>query len=167
VAISVDDIKALREQTGAGVMDCRSALAEAGGDVDKAIELLREKGLARAAKRADRETREGLVEAYVHGGRIGVIVEINCETDFVARTDVFRTLAHDVAMQIASMTPLAVNAADIPADAEGTPQELALLEQPFIKDPGRTISDLINDAVSSTGERIEIRRFTRYELGGE
>lgn len=167
MAISVDDIKALREQTGAGVMDCRSALAESDGDLAKAIDILREKGLARAARRADRETREGLIEAYVHGGRIGVLVEINCETDFVARTDVFKALAHDVAMQIASMNPVAVRAEDVPADAEGTPAELALLEQPFIKDAGRTVADLINEAVSSTGERIEIRRFTRYELGGE
>ena len=165
MAISVDDIKSLREQTGAGVMDCRNALTEADGDVAKAMGVLREKGFAKAEKRADREISEGRVESYIHGGRIGVLVEINCETDFVARTDVFKDLSHDVAMQIASMGALAVREEDVPSDAEGTPAELALLSQPFIKDPGKTIQDLIADAVTSTGERIEVRRFTRYALG--
>ncbi len=165
MAISIDAIKDLREKTGAGVMDCRNALSEAEGDVEKAIELLREKGLSKAAKRSEREIGEGLVESYVHGGRIGVIVEINCETDFVARTDVFKELAHDVAMQIASMGALAVSEADLPEDAEGEPAELALLSQTFIKDPSKTIQDLVNETITSTGERIEIRRFTRYELG--
>ncbi len=165
MAISVDDIKSLREQTGAGVMDCRNALNDADGDVAKAVEVLREKGFAKAEKRSDREISEGRVEAYIHGGRIGVMVEINCETDFVARTDVFKNLAHDVAMQIASMGALVVREEDIPADAEGTPEELALLNQPFIKDPSKTIRDLIAETVTSTGERIEIRRFTRYALG--
>ncbi|HJN91286.1 MAG TPA: translation elongation factor Ts, partial [Dehalococcoidia bacterium] len=153
MAISVDDIKSLREQTGAGVMDCRNALNDADGDVAKAVEVLREKGFAKAEKRSDREISEGRVEAYIHGGRIGVMVEINCETDFVARTDVFKNLAHDVAMQIASMGALVVREEDIPADAEGTPEELALLNQPFIKDPSKTIRDLIAETVTSTGER--------------
>lgn len=163
--VSVDDIKALREQTGAGVMDCRNALDEANGDLDKAIELLREKGLSKAQKRSDREIGQGLVEAYIHGGRIGVLVEVNCETDFVARTDVFKELAHDVAMQIASMAPAGVTTDELPDGTEGEPEELALLTQAFIKDPSKTIQDLVNEAVTATGERIEIRRFTRYELG--
>ena len=163
--VSVDDIKTLREQTGAGVMDCRNALDEADSNLEQAVELLREKGLSKAQKRADRDIEQGLVEAYIHGGRIGVIVEVNCETDFVARTEVFKDLAHDVAMQIASMAPAGVTAADLPDGIEGDPEELALLSQPFIKDPSKTIQDLVNDAVTATGERIEIRRFTRFELG--
>jgi elongation factor Ts len=163
--VSVDDIKALREQTGAGVMDCRNALDEADGNLEKAIGLLREKGLSKGQKRSDREIGQGLVEAYIHGGRIGALVEINCETDFVARTDVFKELAHDVAMQIASMAPAGVTPDDLPDGIEGEPEELALLTQPFIKDPSKTIQDLVNEAVTATGERIEIRRFTRYELG--
>jgi elongation factor Ts len=163
--VSVDDIKVLREQTGAGVMDCRNALDEADGNLEKAIGLLREKGLSKGQKRSDREIGQGLVEAYIHGGRIGALVEINCETDFVARTDVFKELAHDVAMQIASMAPAGVTPDDLPDGIEGEPEELALLTQPFIKDPSKTIQDLVNEAVTATGERIEIRRFTRYELG--
>ena len=163
--VSVDDIKALREQTGAGVMDCRNALDEADSNLEKAIGLLREKGLSKGQKRSDREIGQGLVEAYIHGGRIGALVEINCETDFVARTDVFKELAHDVAMQIASMAPAGVTPDDLPDGIEGEPEELALLTQPFIKDPSKTIQDLVNEAVTATGERIEIRRFTRYELG--
>ena len=163
--VSVDDIKVLREQTGAGVMDCRNALDEADGNLEKAIGLLREKGLSKGQKRSDREIGQGLVEAYIHGGRIGALVEINCETDFVARTDVFKELAHDVAMQIASMAPAGVTPDDLPDGIEGEPEELALLTQPFIKDPSKTIQDLVNEAVTATGERIKIRRFTRYELG--
>ena len=163
---TVDDIKALREATGAGVMDCRTALDEAGGDIDKAREILREKGLQTAAKRADRDAAEGVVASYLHGGRIGAMLELNCETDFVARTDIFKNLAHDIAMQIASMAPWVIQASDLPADAEGSPAELALLAQPFIKDPSKTIQDLINEAVSSTGEKIAVRRFSRFELGG-
>jgi elongation factor Ts len=163
--VAIDDIKALREATGAGVMDCRTALEEAGGDLEKAKDLLRENGVATAAKRADREITEGLVASYVHGGRIGVMLELNCETDFVARTDVFKTLAHDIAMQVASMNPQVIDPADIASDTEGRPEELSLLLQPFIKDPGKSIQDLINEAVSSTGEKIAVRRFIRYELG--
>lgn len=165
MAISIEKIKALRERTGAGVMDCRNALSETGGDVEQAIDALRARGLAKAAKRADREAREGYIEAYLHGGRIGVLVEVNCETDFVARTEVFRALAHDIAMQIASMSPLAVAREDLPEDAQGAPEELALLEQPFIKDPSKTVLDLIHETVTATGEKIEVGRFTRYALG--
>ncbi len=162
--VSVDDIKALREKTGAGVMDCRNALDEANGELNTAIELLREKGLSKAKNRSGREIGQGLVESYIHGGRIGVLVEVNCETDFVARTDVFKELAHDIAMQIASMDPAGVTTDDLPDELAGEPRDLALLTQPFIKDPSKTIQDLVNEAVNATGERIEIRRFTRYAV---
>lgn len=166
MAITIDDIKALRERTQAGIMDCRTALTEAHGDVEKAVALLQQKGLATAAQRADRETSQGVIEAYVHGGRIGALVELNCETDFVARTEIFRQLAHDIAMQVASMAPQVVAPADLPPGAAGAAKEMALLTQPFIRDPGKTIQDLINAAVASTGEKIRIRRFARFVLGG-
>ena len=165
VTISVDAIKALREATGAGVMDCRAALTEADGNLERAQTILRERGVATAASRADRTASQGLVETYVHGGRIGVMLELNCETDFVARTDVFKTLAHDLALQIASMNPQVIAPEELAADAEGTPEELALLAQPFIKDAGKTVQDLINETVASIGEKIRVRRFTRYALG--
>ena len=165
MAIGIDDIKTLREETGAGVMDCRTALTDAGGDIEKAKILLRERGVATAAKRADRVAGEGRIESYIHSGRIGVLVELNCETDFVGRTDVFQTLAHDIAMQIASMNPVAVRPEDVPAGAAGVTKDLALLTQAYIKDPGKTVEDLINEAVASTGEKIAVRRFVRYELG--
>ena len=166
MTVTVDDIKTLRAETGAGVMACRTALSEAAGDLERARTLLRERGVATAAKRAGREAAEGVVESYLHRGRIGAMLELNCETDFVARTDVFKELAHDIAMQIASMDPQVVDAADLPADAEGNPAELALLSQSFIKDPSKTIQNLITEAVASTGEKIVVRRFARYELGG-
>jgi elongation factor Ts len=164
---SAEDVKKLRDLTGAGVMDCKRALEEAGGDTDKAVAILREKGIARAEKRSDRETSQGLVESYIHaGGRIGVLVEVNCETDFVARTDDFKQLAHDIAMQIAGIdTTLVVNEQDLPADAEGGVEETVLMKQPFIKDGSRTIESLVKDAVAKTGENIQIRRFVRYQLG--
>lgn len=165
MAISIDNIKALRERTQAGVMDCRTALEEAAGDLDKAATILRGKGLSTATKRADRETNQGLVEAYIHGGRIGALVEINCETDFVARTDIFKTLAHDIAMQVASMAPEVIAPADLLADAAGPPEQMALLAQPFIKDSSKSIQDLINEAITSTGEKIEVHRIVRYGLG--
>ncbi len=152
--VTIDDIKALREQTGAGVMDCRTALEQANGDLEQAKLLLRERGGATAVKRADRDTSQGLVESYIHGGRIGALVEINCETDFVARTDVFKTLAHDIAMQIASMNAAAVTTDDLPDDIQGDPNDLALLTQTFIKDASKTVQDIINDTIASTGEKI-------------
>ena len=166
MAITIDDIKALRARTQAGVMDCRTALTETNGDLEKAVALLQQKGLATAAQRADRETSQGLVEAYVHSGRLGALVELNCETDFVARTEIFRQLAHDIAMQVTSMAPQVVAPADLPPGTAGEAVEMALLAQPFIKDPGKTIQDLINAAVASTGEKIQIRRFARFALGG-
>ena len=162
MAVSIDQIKALREETGAGVMDCRTALEETRGDMDAAREILREKGISTAAKRADRTAGQGLIESYIHGGRIGVLVDLRCETDFVARTEPFKELAHDIAMQVASMQPAAVSADQLDGeDAEAT----ALLDQPFIRDAGQTIADRINDVIASVGEKIEVARFVRYEVG--
>lgn len=165
MVINIDAIKTLRERTQAGVMDCRQALEEADGDMEKATAILRDKGLATATKRADRETNHGLVEAYIHGGRIGAMVELNCETDFVARTDVFKTLAHDIAMQIASMRPEVIQPEDLDRDAVGSPEQLALLAQPFIKDQSKSVQDRINETIASTGEKIQVRRMMRYNLG--
>jgi elongation factor Ts len=164
---TAEDVKSLREQTGAGVMDCKRALDEASGSVEKAVQILREKGIAGAEKRAGRETSQGLVESYIHaGGRIGVLVEVNCETDFVARTDTFKTLAHDIAMQIAGVPgTLVVNEEDLPKDAEGSVEETVLLKQPFIRDGSRTIEQLVKEAIAQTGENVRIRRFARFELG--
>ena len=166
MAITIDDIKALRELTGAGVMDSKNALSDANGDQAKAVEILREKGIASAAKRADRETNQGLIETYIHsGGRIAAIVEVNCETDFVARTDDFKELAHSVAMQIAAMDPNHIDENDSPDVSDVTPDEKCLIKQPFIKDPSMTINELINEASGKLGEKIQIRRFVRYALG--
>lgn len=162
MAVSIDQIKALREETGAGVMDCRGALEEADGDMDAARELLREKGIATAAKRADRATGQGLIESYIHSGRIGVLVDLRCETDFVARTEPFKELAHDIAMQVASMQPAAISADQLDGEDE---EATALLDQPFIRDAGQTIADRINDVIASVGEKIEVARFVRYEVG--
>lgn len=149
--IKASDVKELREMTGVGMMDAKKALVEAGGDMQKAVDTLKAKGAAVAQKKADRATGEGIVETYVHGGRISVMVEVNCETDFVARNPEFKEFAHDVAMQIASMNPASVD---------------ELYEQPFIKDSGHTIRELRNGLVQKIGENIQIRRFVRFELGG-
>lgn len=195
-AITTEMIKQLREKTGAGMMDCKRALEESNGDFEKAIEYLRKKGAATAAKRADRETNQGVVEAYIHaGGRIGAMVELNCETDFVAKTPDFKSLAHDIAMQIAAMSPRYISREEVEkkvvdkeleiyktqAQNEGKPasvadkvaqgrlekfyQETCLLEQSFIKDSGKTIKDLIDEATAKVGEKVSIRRFMRYHLG--
>lgn len=167
MAVTADDVKRLRELTNAGVMDCKKALDEAGGDVEKAVQVLRDRGVAGADKKAGRDTSQGLVESYIHaGGRIGVLVEINCETDFVARTEEFKKLAHDVAMQVAGIpTTLAVSEEDLPEGADGSVEETVLLKQPFIRDGSRTIEQLVKEAIATTGENIRIRRFARYELG--
>lgn len=166
MAISAEDVKELRQRTSAGVMDCKHALEEAEGDLDRAVEILRQRGVALAEKKSQRQTSQGLVECYVHaGGRIGAMVEVNCETDFVARTDVFKVLAHDLAMQVAATGPLSVSEEDLPAGAEGDPKELCLLRQPYIRDPSRDIQDVIADAIAQTGENIRVRRFARFELG--
>ena len=189
-------VKELRERTGAGMLDCKKMLIEANGDMDKAIDLLREKGLAAAAKKAGRIAAEGLVDSYIHmGGKIGVLVEVNCETDFVANTDRFKALCHDIAMHIAAAKPEFLDKADVPTDNlekekevlraqalnEGKPEkivermvegriekyykEVCLMEQPFVKDPDKTIRDLISEATVAIGEKISIRRFVRYERG--
>jgi len=164
---TAEDVKALRDQTGAGVMDCKRALEEAGGDIHKAITILRDKGVAGADKKAHRETSQGLVESYIHaGGRIGVIVEVNCETDFVARTDTFKTLAHDIAMQVAaSPATLAVTEEELPEGAEGSPEETVLMKQAFIRDASKSIEQLVKEGIAQTGENIRVRRFARFELG--
>ena len=164
--VSADSIKEVREKTGAGVMDCRKALDEAGGDMDKACELLMQRGIALAQKKAARAANQGIIETYVHsGGKIGVMVEINCETDFVARTEQFKELAHDIALQIAAMSPQFVSKEDIPPATECEPQTACLLLQPFIKDPNKTIQDIITETVAKVGENIKVRRFVRFELG--
>lgn len=194
--ITVEQIKELRELTGAGVLDAKKALVAANGDLDKAVDTLREKGLARAAKRADREAKEGIIEMYSHlANRVGVMLELNSESDFVARTELFRSLAHEIALHIAAMDPKYVSRDDVPqadldrevdvlraqAKAEGKPEaiiekivagrvekfyeETVLLEQPFVKDDSRKVQDLIGDTIAQLGENIILRRFVRYELG--
>ncbi len=187
-------IKQLREQTGAGIMDVKEALTEAGDDVEKAVEILRKKGLAKQAKKADRAANEGIVESYIHaGGRIGVLVEVNCETDFVARTDDFKALVKEIALHIAASNPLYISSEDVPLEViekekeiykeqfAGKPddviekmlegkiakyyEEACLLNQPFVKDGEKTIGELLGEATGKMGENIQIRRFTRYMLG--
>jgi len=196
VEISAQMVKELREATGAGILDCRKALLENSGDFDKAVAYLREKGLASAAKKAGREAKEGKVELYNHaGGRVGVMVEVNCETDFVARTEQFQNFAHDLALHIAATAPRYMDAADVPSDVldgertiarnrareEGKPekvwdkivegrldkfyQEVCLLKQPYVKDESITITELLKETMAATGENIIIRRFARWELG--
>lgn len=164
--ITASQVKELREQTGAGIMDCKRALQDAGGDVAKATEILKEQGLLRAAKRAERVAGQGLVEAYVHaGGRIGSMVEVNCETDFVARTDAFKQLAHDLAMQVAATNPKVVgNEPEGSTDGEIAAEDV-LLKQPFIKDPSVSVDGLVKGTIARTGENIVVRRFSRFELG--
>ena len=163
---AIESIKALREETGAGIMDCKRALEESNGDMGRAREILRQQGIASAAKKASRSTDEGVVDAYVHSGaRVGAIVELNCETDFVARTPDFRSLAHDIAMQVAAMSPRYVDASDVP-DADGRdPEEVCLLQQPFIKDTSLSVVDVVNEAVGKLGENIRVKRFTRFSIG--
>lgn len=189
-------VKELRERTQAGMMDCKRALQETGGDMDKAVEYLREKGLAAAAKKAGRIAADGLVEAYIHpGGRVGVLVEVNCETDFVAKTDAFKELVRDIAMHIAAMRPEYVRREDVPAEviesekriltnaalAEGKPEnvvekivtgriekyysQVCLLEQPFVKDGDKTVGQLVQESIATLGENITVRRFARFERG--
>ena len=196
MAVTTEQIKEIREATGAGFMDCRNALEQADGDFDKAVDFLREKGLAKAAKRAGREASEGLIEMYSHGdGRVGVMLEINSETDFVARSDDFREFAHELALQIAAMSPQYVSEEDIPTEVleheteiarkqaleEGKPENIVdriaegrlkkfkddacLLRQPYIRDDSITIEKLLHEKILSLGENIVIRRFARWEVG--
>ncbi len=164
--ITLEQIKALREQTGAGILACKNALQKTSGNLDKAVAMLREQGLVIVAKKATRETKDGVVESYIHSGsRVGALIEMNCETDFVARTEEFRELAHSLAMQVAAMRPLYINREEIPSGEDVNPEEACLLEQPFIKDSSKTVRDLINEIVAKVGENIRVRRFSRYSLG--
>jgi elongation factor Ts len=197
MAITAAAVRELRERTGAGMMDCKRALEETGGDIDAAVTLLRDRGVAQAAKKAGREAREGLVGSYIHiGGKVGVLIEVNCETDFVARTDDFQRLVRDLAMQVAGLAPLYVDVDRIPADVleakkaalledeavQAKPEairakiiegqlakwykEVCLLEQPF-RDEERSVRDLVTEKIATIGENIRVRRFTRYALGEE
>jgi len=166
VEITIAMVKELRDRTGAGVMATKKALEEADGDMDKAAEALAEQGLAAAAGRADRETAEGIVASYIHtGGRVGALIEINCETDFVARTPEFEALAHDIAMQVAAMSPEYVSKDDVPEDAEDVPEEGILLEQAYIRDPSKTVQDVVAEVVAKVRENVRISRFKRFALG--
>jgi elongation factor Ts len=196
MAITAEQVKELRERTGAGMMECKKALEESDGNVEVAIDILRAKGAAKAAKRSGKETREGAIGSYVHmGGKIGVLVEVNCETDFVARTEAFQSLVRDIAMHIAASNPLAVTAEEIAQDIierekaifeeqvrqEGKPEHIrgrivegkvkkfyqdnTLLDQPFVKNPDQSVGQLITEVSAKTGERIVVRRFTRFALG--
>jgi elongation factor Ts len=167
--IPTDKIKELREQSGAGIMDCRTALMSCKGDIEKALEFLKEKGFAKAQKKADRSTGQGVVESYIHtAGRIGALVEVNCETDFVARTDEFKELAHCLAMQVAAMNPQYIAEKDIPKDKakDVVAAEVCLMLQPYIKDLTKTVNDVVTETIAKTGENIKVSRFIRYELGG-
>jgi len=190
VEISTEQIKELRTRTGAGIVACRNALRQAGGDLDRAVELLRARGLVTARQKAGRTATEGLIDAYIHtGGKVGAMVEVHCETDFVARTEEFRRLCRDLAMQVTASAPRYVSREEVPPEVVeeqrrligtelgGTPaaavesrlnswfQEVVLLEQPFIRDPGRTVRDLVTEAVARIGENIQIRRFARFKIG--
>lgn len=195
MAVSIDDIKKLKELTGVGLTDAKTALVAADGDFDKALEEMRKKGLTKAEKKADREALEGVIDSYVHGGRIGVLVEVNCETDFVARTDGFKEFAHMIALQVASMSPVYVSEAEIPAEEvervraeakaspalEGKPADMiekiidgqvkkhfaekVLLSQSYIMDDSKTVEGFLKETIGITGENIVIRRFKRIELG--
>jgi elongation factor Ts len=164
--VSVDTIKELRRMTGAGILECKKALSETDGDLEKATALLRKRGIAIAEQKSSRSANEGRIDAYIHyGGRIGTLLELNCETDFVARTDEFKELAHLLAMQIAATSPKFIAKEDIPEEACVNPEEACLLLQPSIKDPGKTIQEVIEESIAHTGENIKVRRFARFELG--
>jgi elongation factor Ts len=198
MAISAESVKELREKTGAGMLDCKKALESSDGDVAAAMEQLRKAGLASAGKRAGRQTQEGLVEAYIHpGGKIGVLLEVNCETDFVARTDQFKELVRDLAMQVAAAAPLSVSRDELPEDVVAKEKEIlmaqassmnkpenvlekivqgkmekyysevALMEQPYVKEPKQKVEDRVKEAIASLGENINVRRFVRFKLGAE
>ena len=164
--VSVVMIKELRDQCGAGIMECRNALLEAGGDKDKALQILKEKGLLKAKKKAERVTTQGLIEAYVHtGGYVGAMVEVNCETDFVARTDEFKELAHNLAMQVAAIAPQFVSQPEVPEGTNIEPHTACLLLQPYIKSPDKTVQDIITETIAKLGENIRVKKFARFELG--
>lgn len=194
--ITAQMVKELRERTGAGMMECKGALSEAKGDMEKAIEILRKKGIAKAEKKASREVKDGLIHSYIHpGGKLGVLVEVNCETDFVAKNEMFREFVHNLAMHIAASNPIAIERAGVPSDVleremriykeqaaeSGKPAHIAekiatgklekfynenvLLEQPYIRDPEKTVKDYLTEVIAKIGENIIIRRYTRYQIG--
>ena len=164
--VTTEMVKALRMQTGAGIMDCKRALEQAEGNGQRAEEILKGHGLSAAMKKTARETREGLVEAYIHsGGRLGAVLELNCETDFVARTEEFKELAHDLAMQVAAMDPLYPDQHEVEGEETGPPGVVSLMDQPFIKDPSSTVREVVQEMMVKVGENIRVRRFTRYALG--
>ena len=193
--VTAELVKELRDRTGAGIMDCKKVLVETDGNIDKAIELLRERGIAKAAKKASRIAAEGLVEAYIHGGKYGALVEVNSETDFVAKNEEFRTFVRDIAMHVVSSNPKYVSREEVPAEVvesekeilkaqalnEGKPaavvekmvegrinkffEEICLLDQPFVKDPDKTVKEVLNEKIATIGENIVIRRFVRFERG--
>jgi elongation factor Ts len=164
--IQIEIVKELREQSGAGVIQCHNALIEAEGDMEKALQILKQKSLFQAEKKAKRATTEGLIETYVHGGgRIGAMVEVNCETDFVARTDEFKELAHHLAMQVAAMNPQFISKEEVREGAEIELQNACLLLQPDIKDPTRTVGEVITETIAKVGENIRVSRIARFELG--
>ena len=166
--IPTEMIKKLREQTGAGIMDCRNALVSCEGDIEKALDFLKEKGLLKAQKKSERSTSQGLVESYIHtAGRIGAMIELNCETDFVARTDEFKGLAHCLAMQVAALAPKYVSEEEIKEGEDIDPKEACLLAQPYIIDPAMTVKDVITETIAKVGENIRVGRFIRYELGSQ
>ncbi len=164
--VSVVEVKQLRELCGAGIMECRNALIEAGGDIDKALRILKENGLIKAQKKTERATTQGLIEAYIHtGGHIGAMVEVSCETDFVARTDEFKELAHHLAMQIAAVPPRFISREEVPDEAGIESDTACLLLQPYIKSPDKTVQDIVAETIAKVGENIKIKRFARFELG--
>ena len=164
--ISIEMIKELRSQSGAGIMDCRSSLLGAEGDMAKALQVLKEQGFLKAQKKSDRATTQGLVETYIHtGGRIGAMIEVNCETDFVARTDEFKGLAHCLAMQVAAQSPKYISDEEVPEGDDIDPEADCLLLQYYIKDPTKTVQDLIVETIAKVGENIRVSRFARFELG--
>jgi elongation factor Ts len=163
---STEDVKRLRDETGAGMLDCKKALDEASDDFAAAKEILRKKGFESAAKRAERETAEGVIQSYIHhNSRLGVLVELNCESDFVARTEAFRKLAQQIALQVAGANPQYVSQDEVTDGADGDPKQTVLMLQPFIQDESRTVEDLIKETISKTGENIRVKRFARFELG--
>lgn len=166
--ISIEAVKELRNRTNIGIADCNKALLEVGGDMEKAIEFLKQRGAAIAAKKKDIAATEGVIEAYIHHTkRIGALVELNCETDFVARTTEFKELAHDLAMQIAATSPQFLTSEEMPPKAETDPQVACLLSQPFIKEPTKTVQEIIAETIAKVGENIKVRRFARFELGDD
>ncbi len=164
--ISVEAVKEVRAQTSAGMLDCKKALQQASGDVNGAIEALRQKGFAMAEKRASRAVSEGVVAAYLHhNNRVGALVELNCETDFVARTEEFRRLAYDIAMHVVAASPSYLSPDEFSADCNGSPEDICLLAQPYVRDPSKTVADVITETIARTGENIRIGRFARIEVG--